>query len=1599
MDKRHLPPKFSSMAQNQLIDSLTSHISLYHSHSSSSSIPTASPNPRPAILRWFSSLSLHQRLSHLTFVDPKFVQILLQMLGYIHTKGRGSFIILPDLPSLDLPGLCFKKSRGLISRIALSNVSERWIFDSTRLFGSTQGERPQDCSCSVSSLDSVVMAEEFLANVDRFVETMDALSNGAFLRGEETYLGSDWVELEWLKAKGYYTMEAFIANRLEVSLRLAWLNTNSGKKRGMKLKEKLNAAAAAANAYWRTKACADWWQNLDAATHKNIWTCLLGKSAKSVELRVNLHTGRLCHSGVSSAAMFHYMLYNLCICDLIFPRFPLSLQSQIYEILREANQAPQGDMWLFNFAREGRTETSASRILGHASVSRRPNTVASNLSGLYVLQEFASFLISCQNGSVSVQSVFFSSLGSLTTLVDCILRKLRGFLMAISVDSVKLELLEQNTHNCSPSSSSKQRLGSTSRKHKGKTGKMKKPTPEAKSDKIVNLSSKSIKKDQANVEFNKNKDAVECKKVTTASTVINCSEASAVNVGVVPGLVARKGRSKNKRKAKNKNKKCTSLENTGAVNKAVVNSSAIQKAPECDLSRTSANQLPEEDIDAESIGEHGSVSCDRSGSGTGASVNGAVKCENYGEEESHGKAGTYVISSALTSADSAGTSSCENVTKKTCCSGERKDMKMSNGRSRTLEEGESHRIHHRKREAAGYGIASSSSEFFSYEWPAIAPMYFPHVNSHLPTATDRLHLDVGHNLHAYVRQPFVPTVHHARNPSIEGAHKQVLSRPMPMSLDWPPMVHSNCGLTTAFPCNYDSGILVDIPEQKNKPELVNECENNWMLEEDFEMHTVSGVDYNQYFGGGVMYWNPSDHLGTGFSRPPSLSSDDSSWAWHEAEMKRSVDDMVAFSSSYSTNGLASPTSASFCSPFDPLGPANQPLGYVVPGNEISTKVLQAPPTTSEAAGEEEVSGTLASLPVDVEGISGDAHTYPILRPIIIPNMSKSEYKRSYDTKSPNVPPTRREHPRIKRPPSPVVLCVPRAPRPPPPSPVSNSRARRGFPTVRSGSSSPRHWGMRGWFHDGVNWEEPCGAEVVWPWRNKSLAVRPIIQPLPGALLQDHLIAMSQLGRDQEHPDVAFPLQPPELLNCPTQGESLSSIHGLLNDEIDFFCKQVAAENMARKPYINWAIKRVTRSLQVLWPRSRTNIFGSSATGLSLPSSDVDLVVSLPPVRNLVSKLKNIPLMHYFLNRKLLYIYQPQEPIKEAGILEGRNGIKETCLQHAARYLANQEWVKTDSLKTVENTAIPIIMLVVEVPCDMVCSLQSPKDGKECITVDQDSNSITEIVGFEETAAANSLPINPGNLANAKSVRLDISFKTPSHTGLQTTQLVKDLTEQFPAATPLALVLKQFLADRSLDQSYSGGLSSYCLVLLITRFLQHEHHLGRSINQNLGRLLMDFLYFFGNVFDPRQMRVSVQGSGIYRNRERGYSIDPIHIDDPLFPTNNVGRNCFRIHQCIKVNWILHFLKHTLFWRMSSHALLVLVIRVENSYTICFPKSSQVSFHLRIPDVFSVAHKLLKLQAAADDDDDDDDDDCKFATALAMGFEAGKLTYLCESKMLL
>lgn len=450
----------------------------------------------------------------------------------------------------------------------------------------------------------------------------------------------------------------------------------------------------------------------------------------------------------------------------------------------------------------------------------------------------------------------------------------------------------------------------------------------------------------------------------------------------------------------------------------------------------------------------------------------------------------------------------------------------------------------------------------SSEWPSTPPIHLISANlAHLPAATDRLHLEVGHRQSNHFHQSLVQSRHQARNSSVEGRHSRILpSLTLPISYDWPPVV-KNCGrLNQTIAISYDSvfnpplpaslssgfaahtalgmqingptsendrkqsGDVYDVYDLKTASEIPDDAQSYWLSEEESEAHAFSGGDYNQFFGGGVMYWNPAEHIGTGFSRPPSHSSEDSSWAWYEADLNRAIDDMVGMPglpTSFNTNGLASPPAAAFCSPFDPLGPGHQQVGYTVPGNDAG-KLLHSSSSAPDVP-EERSSVSLNNSPGCVEGGKGDPLPYPVLRPIIVPSISRkgsrSEFKVSHDHKSPCLPSNRGDHPRIKRPPSPVVLCVPRVPRPPPPSPVGESR-KRGFPIVRSGSSSPRHWGMRSCFYEDGNAEDPrlCldGAEVVWPsWRTKSLACTPVAQSIQGSLLQNHLIEISQLASDQE----------------------------------------------------------------------------------------------------------------------------------------------------------------------------------------------------------------------------------------------------------------------------------------------------------------------------------------------------------------------------------------------------------------------------------------------------------------------------------------------------
>jgi DNA polymerase sigma len=297
-------------------------------------------------------------------------------------------------------------------------------------------------------------------------------------------------------------------------------------------------------------------------------------------------------------------------------------------------------------------------------------------------------------------------------------------------------------------------------------------------------------------------------------------------------------------------------------------------------------------------------------------------------------------------------------------------------------------------------------------------------------------------------------------------------------------------------------------------------------------------------------------------------------------------------------------------------------------------------------------------------------------------------------------------------------------------------------------------------------------------------------------------------------------------------------------------------------------------------------FGSFVSGLSLPSSDLDLVICLPKVHR-------------------------EAGPEAAGFLEGRNAIKESWQQNLARCLRAQTWVDVSSIKVITNTAVPVIK-------------------------------------FKTRASVSGCVVS-----------LDVSFEGNIHQGLEANRLNVALMSEFPSLRPIVLILKQFLTRRGLCESFTGGLSSYALLLLCARFLQEQPILTPL---DLGGTLLGLLNFYGNHLQPAVTGISVarrtyfsrndlgpslmpppsprtglphniasvpsngsgSNTGVASNRRHSYNttphphppslvdpsssfassfkpykFDPLFIEDPLAFENNVGRNCFRVHQVQKL----------------------------------------------------------------------------------------------------
>jgi hypothetical protein len=304
-------------------------------------------------------------------------------------------------------------------------------------------------------------------------------------------------------------------------------------------------------------------------------------------------------------------------------------------------------------------------------------------------------------------------------------------------------------------------------------------------------------------------------------------------------------------------------------------------------------------------------------------------------------------------------------------------------------------------------------------------------------------------------------------------------------------------------------------------------------------------------------------------------------------------------------------------------------------------------------------------------------------------------------------------------------------------------------------------------------------------------------------------------------------------------------------------------------------------------------YGSYVTGLALPQSDLDLVLVEESTDDHVRNLQN-------------------------------DGI----LQRLAERLQTETWV--GALKIIITAVVPVIKFVASLPLTSGELCVVPVD----ITVRSNDHTGIAGVGFVKTMAKNIPHIIPVTLFLKKCLRerelgdpfsgglasygifLLVTSVALRHASLPGFGVGDDLMDK----SVESLWEKKVICENVHGMEYGSDIAdAFCQVLLtdtqrnsspltyrrkrsISSGSNGEMdlaHDGAPISERdpirLGRLFMHVLHFLGHGFEPEVDNVSL----IYSDTTKTDDMDPMILDDPLSPGNNVGRRCYRISEIQKL----------------------------------------------------------------------------------------------------
>ena len=144
----------------------------------------------------------------------------------------------------------------------------------------------------------------------------------------------------------------------------------------------------------------------------------------------------------------------------------------------------------------------------------------------------------------------------------------------------------------------------------------------------------------------------------------------------------------------------------------------------------------------------------------------------------------------------------------------------------------------------------------------------------------------------------------------------------------------------------------------------------------------------------------------------------------------------------------------------------------------------------------------------------------------------------------------------------------------------------------------------------------------------------------------------------------------------------------------------------------------------------------------------------------------------------------------------------------------------------------------------------------------------------------------------KNIKVDISLKSINYSQID---FINKAISNFPQIKPIIKIIKKLLIYKNMNNSYKGGMSSYCLFLIMYSYLKIELNLDDNNYDNVS-LLLGFLYYYTNYIDFNYTIINPILDNPFIISTIPLQTIPTIIDPATM--NNAGKIIFRIIDVIK-----------------------------------------------------------------------------------------------------